>query len=42
MLGHSQISITLDIYSHVTPDMQESAAQAMDHVFGDEDGDGIF
>jgi integrase len=42
MLGHSQISITLDIYSHVTPHMQEAAAQAMDEVFGDEGDDSIF
>ena len=25
-LGHANISITMDIYSHVMPDMQESAA----------------
>jgi hypothetical protein len=25
MLGHSSISITLDIYSHLLPDMQEKA-----------------
>lgn len=30
MLGHSQISITLDLYSHVTPTMQRQAAEAMD------------
>lgn len=30
MLGHSQISITLDLYSHVTPTMQREAAAAMD------------
>jgi len=30
MLGHSQISVTLDLYSHVTPTMQQQAAQAMD------------
>jgi len=30
MLGHSSVSITLDIYSHVTPDMQQQAADAMD------------
>jgi integrase len=29
MLGHSSISITLDIYSHLLPDMQEKAAQAL-------------
>jgi integrase len=28
MLGHSSISITLDIYSHVLPDMQEKAVDA--------------
>ena len=30
MLGHSQISITLDLYSHVSPTMQAQAAQEMD------------
>jgi len=29
-LGHSNISVTLDIYSHVMPGMQEAAAQALD------------
>ena len=29
-LGHSNISITMDIYSHVMPGMQEAAAQAVD------------
>lgn len=29
-LGHSQISITLDLYSHVTPTMQRQAADAME------------
>ncbi|MGV3467360.1 MAG: tyrosine-type recombinase/integrase [Heyndrickxia sp.] len=29
-LGHSRIQITLDRYSHVTPDMQEKAATALD------------
>jgi len=32
MLGHSQISITLDVYSHITPHMQEGAALVMDNV----------
>jgi integrase len=32
VLGHSQVSITLDVYSHVLPDMQESAATAMEAV----------
>jgi hypothetical protein len=30
MLGHSTIGMTLDIYSHVIPDMQQQAAVAMD------------
>lgn len=29
MLGHASITITLDIYSHVLPDMQQDAADAM-------------
>ncbi len=30
MLGHASIAITLDTYSHVLPDMQDSAAKAME------------
>jgi integrase len=33
MLGHSSISITLDIYSHLLPDMQEKAAKALEEAF---------
>jgi integrase len=29
MLGHASVSITLDIYSHVIPDMQQDAAAIM-------------
>jgi integrase len=29
MLGHATVAITLDIYSHVLPDMQQDAAAAM-------------
>lgn len=32
MLGHSSISVTLDIYSHLLPDMQEKAAKALEEV----------
>jgi integrase len=32
-LGHSSISITLDLYSHVTPNMQREAAAKLDEVF---------
>ena len=34
MLGHSQISTTLDLYSHVTPTMQREATEALDEVLG--------
>ncbi len=34
MLGHSTVSITLDIYSHVLPDMQEDAASALATALG--------
>ena len=33
-LGHSTIAVTLDMYSHVSPDMQAEAAAAMDRIFG--------
>lgn len=29
LLGHSSIAVTLDIYSHVMPDMQEDAAMTL-------------
>ena len=29
-LGHSNISVTMGIYTHVLPGMQEAAAQAVD------------
>ncbi len=35
MLGHASVGITLDTYSHVLPDMQESAARAMGEALGD-------
>jgi len=34
MLGHSQIAVTLDLYSHVTPTMQREATAALDAVLG--------
>jgi integrase len=33
LLGHSGIAITLGLYGHVTPPMQQAAAEAMDSVF---------
>jgi integrase len=35
MLGHASVSITLDLYSHVLPDMQRDAMEAMARLFGD-------
>jgi integrase len=32
MLGHSSITITLDLYSHVLPDMQKEAVSAMEDL----------
>lgn len=32
MLGHSQVAITLDLYSHVTPTMHREAAAVMDRI----------
>ena len=31
-LGHSRINTTLDVYSHVLPDIQEQAAEEMDNI----------
>jgi integrase len=36
MLGHSTISMTLDTYSHVLPDMQRDATEAFDLLFKDD------
>jgi integrase len=30
LLGHSTVTMTLDRYSHVLPDMQQAAMEAMD------------
>ena len=37
LLGHSHISITLDIYSHIFPSMQKDAMQRLDDLFGEAD-----
>lgn len=34
MLGHASIAITLNTYSHVLPDMQDTAADAMEAALG--------
>lgn len=32
-LGHSNIGMTLDVYSHVLPDMQDEAVEALNTIF---------
>lgn len=34
MLGHSDIAISLGVYGHVTPRMQQAAVDVMDSLFG--------
>ena len=42
MLGHSTVSITLDVYSHVIPGLGNAAALAMEEALGDGPGaDGV-
>jgi len=36
VLGHSSVSVTMDVYSHVLPDMQEKVAAAIDGLLSDE------
>jgi len=32
LLGHSQVGVTLDLYSHVTPTMHREAARSFDDL----------
>ncbi len=36
LLGHSQIGMTMDTYSHVLPTMQKDAMERLDGVFGEQ------
>jgi hypothetical protein len=38
MLGHSQIAIALDLYSHVTATMQQEAVQAFEGLLDRQEG----
>lgn len=40
VLGHSQISVTLNTYSHVIPPLMKDAAMAMDRVFAQHERQG--
>ena len=33
LLGHSSVAITVDIYAHVLPEMQQEAVKRMDDLF---------
>jgi hypothetical protein len=37
MLGHSWLTITLDTYSHVLPNMQEKAVETMEDILDGKD-----
>jgi integrase len=32
MLGHADVALTLNVYSHVLPNMQEEAARRIDEL----------
>ena len=36
LMGHATVGITLDLYSHVLPDMQQAATEAMERLLGGE------
>ena len=36
LLGHSQIGMTMDTYSHVLPTMQKDVMERLDSVFGEQ------
>jgi integrase len=38
MLGHTDVGITFDLYSHVTATMQHDAARNLDALFGGQAG----
>jgi len=40
-LGHANIGITLDIYSHVLPGLQEAAAEKFDRIFETENSENL-
>lgn len=37
LLGHAQVSITLDRYSHMTPRLMSNAAALMDRLLDEQD-----
>jgi integrase len=39
LLGHSSVNITLSVYGHVLPSMQDEAVDEMERLFGKDKGD---
>lgn len=39
-LGHSNTTLTMNVYSHVMPDMQDAAVEALTGMFSEIDGEG--
>ena len=37
ILGHSQLSITADIYTHVLPELERDAAERIEALLGEND-----
>jgi integrase len=37
-LGHSSITLTMDVYSHVLPDMQQVASDKLESILFDKTG----
>ena len=40
-LGHSSVTITLDTYSHITPGLQEAAAESFDKLLNGRRENGV-
>ena len=34
LLGHSSVAVTVDIYAHVLPEMQQEVVKRMDDLYG--------
>lgn len=34
-MGHSSVSVTMDVYAHCLPDMLETAVAALERLYGD-------
>jgi integrase len=39
ILGHSQISLTMNTYTHVVPELRRQAAERMDQLLGERESD---